>query len=651
MIPRNITREQVVKALEEIDASTIPPGRQSTKFVLVFNGRRYPPKYVLSLANKFVEGKELNPSSFGGGQETNKFLTRLGFEIEESSSSRTKDKSEPSKPKSNDTTQKGHNERCPECKNTVETMLKKIYGVVNTNYKFNIGTNPEKFRDTQYYEDLRRIFENLQNYRENKNFVYKDTLPNCDYYIPNPEFVLEFDESQHFTIPRKIALLSYPYKSKSGFSLGQWAFTCDETRATDNDPYYRDEQRAWYDTLRDFLPELTGNLKPTVRLYSNEMQWCSLNPDNSDDVAKFKNIIEGGRKDLNGWVATVVLQTHFFSIDIQFEDDLNKGIISEKLKDILKTEGFSLSENAKFKVTKEKDDKWGITDGEKIYIVKKEEGKLNTYKYSNEERMNVLSKVVESILGKLSGDGVILFPGGMFSTGESEPKTYYNEVEETVKSILSKTGRKIVVCTGIDGSVDVEGYCFHDQIGIAISKEGIEAKGRKFHPAPQEEGHVELAKDKNKDRDKDYLAEEDGKSRIFELSGVNYYMCVCYDTYGIRHKNLPNPDVDVILNLVHCFYPKGEGPSGDPYFARHGFAGASKQWRCPVFGTAVFFNRDIPENWPSGVYWNQGDKSTRDWRYSDNPIKAKDEFKINVKEDAVLVKIYLLSVRKAKIKK
>jgi hypothetical protein len=31
------------------------------------------------------------------------------------------------------------------------------------------------------------------------------------------------------------------------------------------------------------------------------------------------------------------------------------------------------------------------------------------------------------------------------------------------------------------------------------------------------------------------------------------------------------------LNQVHCFYPKGEDPSGESYFARHGFAGASKQ--------------------------------------------------------------------------
>jgi hypothetical protein len=66
-----------------------------------------------------------------------------------------------------------------------------------------------------------------------------------------------------------------------------------------------------------------------------------------------------------------------FTIAVKFKDDLNKGIISEKLKNIFKTEDYSLSENVM--VTKEKDDKWRITDREKIYIVKKEEGKLKIY--------------------------------------------------------------------------------------------------------------------------------------------------------------------------------------------------------------------------------------------------------------------------------
>lgn len=573
MIPPNIEREHIIEAVREIDSEGVPASRGSKKFLLEFEGKRYPPKYVISLANNFANGEELDSSMFNGGQETNDFLKRLCFNIVGTSSSGHDSIIPPDK--TVEPPQNEHTKRCLDCKNVVERMLNKIYGDVKPNYKFNIGTNPENFRDTPHYEDLKRIFTNLQNYRGYKDFVYTDTLPNCDYFVPNPGFVVEFDESQHFTIPRKISLLSYPYKSESGFSLGRWAFTCDETRKTDKHPYYRDEQRAWYDTLRDFLPELTGNLKPTVRLYSEEMQWCSLNPDNSDDVAKFKNIIESRIKDLNGWVATVTLQS-----------DSDTG-------------------------------------------------------YSNDDRMEELSTIVDRIAKETSGDGVILFPGGWFCTKKEKPSTIYDWVESQIKGILEKIKPHIFVCIGIDGSTEAE--CGNTQIGLAVDRDSINAIGRKFHPARQERGYVELAPN--------YLSEEDCKSRIFELNGVKYFMCVCYDTFGVRHLDLPNPNVDVVLNLVHCFYSVGKGPSGTSFFARHGFAGASKKWGCPVFGTSVFFNCDTYENWPTGVYWTQGDISTVNWGYADNPVKYGDKFEINtedniednIKEGLALIRIYDLA--------
>ena len=76
-----------------------------------------------------------------------------------------------------------------------------------------------------------------------------------------------------------------------------------------------------------------------------------------------------------------VLDTGYFNIAPEFENDLNTGTISENLKDIFKTKGFPISEKAK--VTKEKEDKWVIVNGEKIYIVKKEDGKLNIYDRGN----------------------------------------------------------------------------------------------------------------------------------------------------------------------------------------------------------------------------------------------------------------------------
>ncbi len=83
MISKNITRENILKAVSEIDKDSIPLNRHSKKYKLYYKGKPYPPKYVLSIANKYANGQELSPNAFSGGTETNSFLMNLGFEIRE----------------------------------------------------------------------------------------------------------------------------------------------------------------------------------------------------------------------------------------------------------------------------------------------------------------------------------------------------------------------------------------------------------------------------------------------------------------------------------------------------------------------------------------------------------------------------------------
>ena len=147
MIPSNIEREHIIKAIQEIDSNGIPPGRESRKFCLNFEGKQYPPKYVLSLANRFANDEELDPAEFSGGQETNNFLKRLGFDITETSLSGTFVIPVSSQKRTFEVTQKGHDERYHQCKNTVERMLKKIYGDVESNYKFEVSTNVKDYKD------------------------------------------------------------------------------------------------------------------------------------------------------------------------------------------------------------------------------------------------------------------------------------------------------------------------------------------------------------------------------------------------------------------------------------------------------------------------------------------------------------------------
>lgn len=559
MIPSNIEKEHIIRAICEIDSNGIPSGRESRGFLLIFKRKQYPPKYILSLANKFANGEELDPSRFSGGQETNNFLKRLEFDIVEISSSRTTGKSLSSQKKTFKRVQKGHDERCPKCKKTIERILKEIYGNIESNYKLEVSTNVEDYKDVPFYQKLKENLIELQKYRGHKDFVRTPILPRCDYFVPNPRFIVEFDESQHFTLHRKISLQNYPHNLKLGFSLSKWSTLCENINAKDNDPPFRDEQRAWYDTLRDFLPELKG-FEPTVRLYSKEIQWCSLNPEKPEAVAKFKELIENRRKRSCSWVATVILQSN----------------------------------------------------GE----------------YSNDERLKGLSQIVDLLAKETAGDGVILFPGGWFSAKKQRAQTLYKLVGEQVGCTLSKIDRNLIACLGIDGRETSKWA--KDQIGIAINKKGIEAIGRKFCAAPGEEGHVELAKD--------HLSKEENKSRVFELNGRKYFLCACYDCFGIRKREISNFGIDVILDLVHGF--GGDYGKGHPYFAKLGFSWTSKLWNCFVFGAAVFFHPIKPNNWPSGVYWNQGNKSTRKWRYEDNPIKPIKTKELNIKEGVALVRIY-----------
>jgi hypothetical protein len=368
MIPVGIKSIHVIRAIQEIDSKGIPSERESRRFALIFKGKKYPPKYVLSLANKYINGRELDPSNFSGGQETNSFLRSLGFVVREIS---------PLKPK------------------TIKSIK---------------------------YEKMRK--------------------------------------------------------------------------------------------------KIKGN-----------------------------------------WVATVLLRS-----------------------------------NARF----------GRTD--------------------NDVREKVLEDVLNKTLRRTSGNGVILFPGGYFNSGEKKANAIFTLVRDRLKKELRKVKRNIIVCIGIDGRL---GRSYpKDQLAIAVSRKGIIAIGRKFNPTENEEGKIFSASN--------YQSLENGKSRIFSVNGKRFFLAICYDVFGL--KELENPEVNIILNTIHQFTPSGEG-SGDVYFAR-GLAGASKAWKCPVFGSVVFFNRNIPHRWPSGVRWNQGNKSVQKWKYKNNPIRTEDEFEIPIKEGVASVRIY-----------
>src|SRR5699024_4570136 len=81
--PDKITREHVLKAIEEIDKGELDIPN-STIYDIAYNGKTYPPKATMRLAHKFAVGKHLWHRS--GGETTNKYLKEMGFKIVEKDS-------------------------------------------------------------------------------------------------------------------------------------------------------------------------------------------------------------------------------------------------------------------------------------------------------------------------------------------------------------------------------------------------------------------------------------------------------------------------------------------------------------------------------------------------------------------------------------
>ena len=77
-IPKNITREHIQKAISEIIIENIPAQRLEQHYSLIENGKTLPPKYVISIANKFANGIELNSDEFNA-VEAKSFLVKNNF--------------------------------------------------------------------------------------------------------------------------------------------------------------------------------------------------------------------------------------------------------------------------------------------------------------------------------------------------------------------------------------------------------------------------------------------------------------------------------------------------------------------------------------------------------------------------------------------
>lgn len=81
---KGIERKHILEAIKEIDRDGIPTDARSTTYDLIHGAKRYPPKYVLSLAAKYATGAVYDRELFSGGEKSQAFalLRAKGFAIE-----------------------------------------------------------------------------------------------------------------------------------------------------------------------------------------------------------------------------------------------------------------------------------------------------------------------------------------------------------------------------------------------------------------------------------------------------------------------------------------------------------------------------------------------------------------------------------------
>ena len=80
-IPK-LKRQDILNALKFIDKNGVPEQNVSTKYVLVSeDGNKYPPKYVVAVADHLANSTYISTESFNSVDAKN-YLESLGFSIE-----------------------------------------------------------------------------------------------------------------------------------------------------------------------------------------------------------------------------------------------------------------------------------------------------------------------------------------------------------------------------------------------------------------------------------------------------------------------------------------------------------------------------------------------------------------------------------------
>lgn len=77
-----VNEQDIINAIAYIDKNRVPFHNQSTRYELVAeNGKKYPPKYVIAVADHIVNGVDISPENYNA-VEAKDYLQSIGFQID-----------------------------------------------------------------------------------------------------------------------------------------------------------------------------------------------------------------------------------------------------------------------------------------------------------------------------------------------------------------------------------------------------------------------------------------------------------------------------------------------------------------------------------------------------------------------------------------
>ena len=323
----NITREHVLTAIKLfLNEEIIYPEAKST--FLMYNDKKLPAKHIRGMAYKVAYGREISKQDYSGGMETVRFFKKLGFNVCYSGkiisgeiSDETKTKVSVIQSNTNGNAVKKISISTKDVikqKNAIQLILNELCdGDVVCEKTFPWLLTPGAYEG--YYE---KIYGALHLYRGDCNFAKKNIRLRCDFVCESKKIIIEYDERQHFTKARGIALNCYDEMSLC-YDVDLWKQACVDINAKDNSPINRDETRAYYDSVRDIESARHGYR--LIRIMHGQIDFTK-----DDAKAKLAEILEINASKQNGLKIGLYLQTK----NVHNLSEFNKAMSAVKKADI-----------------------------------------------------------------------------------------------------------------------------------------------------------------------------------------------------------------------------------------------------------------------------------------------------------------------------